>query len=278
MGGRVGRACRPMQGKTVVITGASSGIGEELAVVLAGRGAQVVLAARSEAELERVRQRCAQAGGRAWVVPTDVGNPEDCRRLVARAVEACGGIDAFVNNAGLGMRGRFEDVTDLSIFERLMRVNYLGPVYCTHAALPYLKERRGLLVAVSSLTGKSGAPNRSGYAATKHAMQGFFDSLRIELSGTGVDVLVVSPGFVTSNIRARALGPGGSAGHTDIAEEKGNRMMDARTCAELILRAMERRERELVMMPAAKLLLAVKALVPGVIDRLASRMMKQVRP
>ncbi|MFY0528832.1 SDR family oxidoreductase [Archangium gephyra] len=264
----------PMQGKTVVITGASSGIGEELAVALAERGAQVVLAARSEAELERVKQRCERAGGRALVVPTDVCDPEACRRLVARAVEVFGGIDSLVNNAGLGMRGRFEEVTDLSIFERVMRVNYLGAVYCTHAALPHLKARRGLIVAVSSLTGKSGAPTRSGYAATKHAMQGFFDSLRIELSGTGVDVLVVSPGFVTSNIRSRALGPDGSTGHTDIAEEKGNRLMDARTCADLILRAMERRERELVMMPAAKLLLAVKALVPGVIDRLASRMLK----
>ncbi|HEX5746230.1 MAG TPA: SDR family oxidoreductase [Archangium sp.] len=267
-----------MQGKTVVITGASSGIGEELAVALAERGAQVVLAARSEAELERVKQRCERAGGRAVVVPTDVGDPEACRRLVARAVEAFGGIDCLVNNAGMAMRGRFEDVTDLSIFERLMRVNYLGAVYCTHAALPHLKARKGLLVAISSLTGKSGVPTRSGYAATKHAMQGFFDSLRIELSGAGVDVLVVSPGFVVSNIRSRALGPDGSAGHTDIAEEKGNRVMDTRTCAELILRAMERRERELVMMPAARLLLAVKALVPGVIDRLASRMMKQVRP
>ncbi|WNG60870.1 SDR family oxidoreductase [Archangium gephyra] len=269
---------QPMQGKTVVITGASSGIGEELAVALAERGAQLVLAARSEAELERVKQRCEQAGGRAVVVPTDVGDPEACRRLVARAVEAFGGMDCFVNNAGMAMRGRFEDVTDLSIFERLMRVNYLGAVYCTHAALPHLKTRKGLLVAISSLTGKNGAPTRSGYAATKHAMQGFFDSLRIELSGTGVDVLVVSPGFVTSNIRSRALGPDGSAGHTDIAEEKGNRMMDTRTCAELILRAMERRERDLVMVPAAKLLMAVKALAPGVIDRLASRMLKQVKP
>jgi short-subunit dehydrogenase len=268
----------PMKGKTVVITGASSGIGEELAVALAARGAHVVLAARDEAALAAVKQRCEQAGGRALVVPTDVSDPEACRRLVERSVAEFGGIDVLVNNAGLGMRGRFEDVTDLSVFERLMRVNYLGSVYCSHHALPHLKARRGLLVAVSSLTGKSGAPTRSGYAATKHAMQGFFDSLRIELRDSGVDVLVVSPGFVTTNIRARALGPDGTAGHENIAEEQGNRMMDARTCADLILRAMERRERELVMMPAAKLMLALKALAPGVIDRIASRMMKQVRP
>ncbi len=267
-----------MNGKTVVITGASAGIGEELAVALARRGAHVVLAARGEESLARVKQRCEQAGGRALVVPTDVSDPEACRQLVERALEAFGGIDCFVNNAGMTMRARFEEVRDLSLFERLMRVNYLGAVYCTHYALPHLKARRGLLVAVSSLTGKSGVPGRSGYSATKHAMQGFFDSLRIELLGTGVDVLVVSPGFVATDIRARAIGPDGSVGQGSAAEEEGSRMMDARTCADLILRAMERREREVVMMPAAKLVMVVKALVPGVVDRLASRMIKQVRP
>jgi short-subunit dehydrogenase len=266
-----------MRGKTAVITGASSGIGEELAVALAAGGANVVLAARSEEALARVKQRCEQAGGRALVVPTDVSDPEACRRMVERSVEAFGGMDCLVNNAGLGMRGRFEEVKDLSTFERVMRVNYLGAVYCTHHALPYLKASRGLLVAVSSLTGKSGAPGRSGYAATKHAMQGFFDSLRIELRDSGVDVLVVSPGFVATDIRARALGPEGVPVPGGIVEEEENKMMDARTCANLILRAMERRERELVMLPAAKLALVVKALVPGLVDRLASRMLKQQR-
>lgn len=133
-------------------------------------------------------------------------------------------------------------------------------------------------MAVSSLTGKSGAPGRSGYSATKHAMQGFFDSLRIQLNGSGVDVLVVSPGFVATNIRARALDPDGASRPGRIAEEAGKKMMDARTCADLILRGMERRERELVMRPAAKLVVALKALVPGLVDRLASRMLKQQRP
>jgi NAD(P)-dependent dehydrogenase (short-subunit alcohol dehydrogenase family) len=267
-----------MKDKTVVVTGASSGIGEELAVLLAERGARVVLAARDEAALARVRQRCEQAGGRALAVPTDVSDPESCRRLMDRTLEAFGGIDVLVNNAGLTMRGRFEEVTDLSVFERLLRVNYLGAVYCTHHALASLKARRGLLVAVSSLTGKSGVPGRSGYAASKHAMQGFFDSLRIELLGTGVDVLVASPGFVATPIRTRALGPDGTTGHSDIEEEKGGRMMDARTCARFILRAMERREREWVMIPAPRVLLALKALVPGLVDRLASRKMRHVRP
>ncbi|ATB28405.1 SDR family oxidoreductase [Melittangium boletus] len=263
-----------MKEQTVVITGASSGIGEELAVALAARGARVVLAARDEVALHRVRERCERAGGRALVVPTDVGEPEACRLLVARALEVFGGIDALVNNAGVTMRGFFEEVTDLSLFERLMRVNYLGSVYCTHHALPHLKARRGLLVAVSSLTGKCGVPGRSGYAATKHAMQGFFDSLRIELRGSGVDVLVVCPGFVATPIRARALGPDGTVGHGDIFEVKGKRIMDAATCAALILRAMERRERELLMIPVPRVMLALRALLPGVVDRIASRMME----
>ncbi|MET0404110.1 MAG: SDR family oxidoreductase [Cystobacter sp.] len=267
-----------MKDTTVVVTGASSGIGEELAVLLAERGARVVLAARDEVALARVKQRCEQAGGRALAVATDVSDPEACRLLMARAVEAFGGIDVLVNNAGLTMRGRFEEVTDLSVFERLMRVNYLGAVYCTHHALPSIKARRGLVVAVSSLTGKSGVPGRTGYAGSKHAMQGFFDSLRIELLGTGVDVVVVSPGFVATPIRSRALGPDGSTGQPDGAEAKGGRTMDARTCAAHILRAMERREREWVMIPAPRLLLALKALLPGVVDQLAAWKIRRAPP
>jgi short-subunit dehydrogenase len=262
-----------MQAKTVVITGASAGIGEELAVVLAGRGANLVLCARDAQALERVRRRCEEAGGKALAVPTDVTDPEACRRMVERAVEAFGGIDVLVNNAGMSMWARFEEVTDLSLFERLMRVNYLGAVYCTHHAQPHLKARQGLLVAVSSLTGKTGVPTRTGYAASKHAMQGFFDSLRIELHGTGVDVLVVSPGFVATGIRARALGPDGQA-LGESPREEGRDTMDVDTCVRRILRAMERREREVVMMPRATLALVLKVLAPGLVDRMARKAMR----
>jgi len=259
-----------MHAKTVIITGASAGIGEELAVALAARGANLVLAARDAEALARVQQRCEQAGGKALSVPTDVTDEAACRRMVARAVEAFGGIDVLVNNAGMSMWARFDEVTDLSLFERLMRVNYLGAVYCTHAALPHLKARKGLLVAISSLTGKTGVPTRTGYAASKHAMQGFFDSLRIELRESGVDVLVVSPGFVATGIRERALGPDGRPlGESPRAEDRDT--MDVETCVRRIVRAVERREREVVMMPRAKLAMALKALAPGLIDRMAAR-------
>jgi short-subunit dehydrogenase len=263
-----------MQGKTVVITGASAGIGEELAVVLASRGANLVLAARSEEALAQVKQRCEQAGGKAITVATDVADPEACRRMVERAVEAFGGIDSLVNNAGMSMWARLDEVTDLSLFERLMRVNYLGSVYCTYHALPHLKARKGLLVAISSLTGKTGVPTRSAYAASKHAMQGFFDSVRVELLGTGVDVLVVSPGFVATEIRARAVGPDGKP----IQKSKRNEMkdtMDVRTCVAQIIRAMDRRDRELVMTAKAKVAQFLKLVAPGVVDRIAQRTIQE---
>ncbi|WP_164016822.1 SDR family oxidoreductase [Pyxidicoccus trucidator] len=256
-----------MQGKSVVVTGASMGIGEELSVALAARGANLVLAARSEDALQRVKQRCEAAGGKAVAVATDVGDPEACRRMVERAVEAFGGIDVLVNNAGISMDARFEDITDLGLFERLMRINYLGAVYCTHHALPHLKARRGLLVAVSSLTGKTGVPTRSGYAASKHAMNGFFDSLRVELMGTGVDVTVVCPGFVATNVRANALGKDGKPLQVSAHDEsEGN--MDVGTCVSIILRAMDQRQREVVMTTKGKVGQYLKLFTPGLLDRI----------
>jgi NAD(P)-dependent dehydrogenase (short-subunit alcohol dehydrogenase family) len=138
------------------------------------------------------------------ILPTDLARPDECRALVDDAVAALGGIDAVVHDAGITMHARFDEVRDLSLYETLMRVNYLGPVHVTHRALPHLRARRGLVVAVSSLLGLTGAPTRTGYAASKHALQGFMDSLRLEVAADGIDVLVVSPGFVATGIRARA--------------------------------------------------------------------------
>ncbi|MBZ4407401.1 SDR family oxidoreductase [Myxococcus sp. MISCRS1] len=268
---------RAMQGKCVVVTGASMGIGEELSVALAARGANLVLAARSEEALQRVKQRCEAAGGKAVAVATDVGDPEACRRMVEKAVEAFGGVDVLVNNAGISMDAKFEDVTDLGIFERLMRINYLGAVYCTHAALPYLKARRGLLVAISSLTGKTGVPTRTGYAASKHAMHGFFDSLRVELMGTGVDVTVVCPGFVSTNVRANALGKDGKPLQVSAHDESEGNNMDVATCVAIILRAMDQREREVVMTTKGKVGQYLKLFTPGLLDRIVFKTIQDRR-
>ncbi|MCE9673081.1 SDR family oxidoreductase [Myxococcus stipitatus] len=265
---------RGMQGKTVIVTGASMGIGEELAVALAAKGANLVLAARGEEALQRVKQRCEAAGGQAVAIVTDVGDPEACKRMVERAVEAFGGVDVLVNNAGVSMDARFEDVTDLGLFERLMRINYLGSVYSTHYALPHLKARRGLVVAVSSLTGKTGVPTRTGYAASKHAMHGFFDSLRVELMGTGVDVTVVCPGFVATNVRANALGSDGRPLQQSKHDESEGNNMDVGTCVAIILRAMEHREREVVMTTKGKVGQVLKLFAPKLLDRITRKTMQ----
>ena len=257
-----------MKEKTFVITGASSGIGEALALHYAARGENLVLAARSKEDLERVAKDCEKAGGKAIAVPTDVGDPEACRALVDAAMDKFGSIDVFINNAGISMRAMFRDITDLTLFERVMKINYLGSVYCTHYALPHLIASKGLLVAVSSLTGKTGVPSRTGYAASKHAMQGFFDSLRIELMEIGVDVLVASPGFVDSGIRTRALGIDGKPrGGDDRVPEPGT--MSLEECTGILVRAIDHRDREVVMTSKAKIGLWLKLIAPRIVDEIA---------
>lgn len=253
--------------KTFIITGASAGIGKALAFKLASQGAKLVLAARNQDALEKIADACIQSGTQALSVPTDVTKPEDCCHLIEQTVKHFGTIDGLVNNAGIGMSVRFEEVKDLTLFERIMQVNYLGSVYCTYYALPYLKTSKGLLVAISSLTGKTGIPTRSGYAASKHAMQGFFDSLRIELRGTGVDVLVVSPGFVATDIRNRILGADGKPIVTGLPKGQKN-IMSVEECTEQILRAMQGRKRELVMTSQGRLGRWLKLIAPDLLDRM----------
>jgi short-subunit dehydrogenase len=256
--------------KTYVITGASTGIGAALARAWAARGDNVVLAARNEDALRELAEAC---GPNALVVRTDVTDPAQCEAMCKAAVERFGGIDVLVNNAGISMWARFREITDLSIFERIMRVNYLGTVYSTYYALPHLIASRGLLVGISSLTGKTGVPTRSGYAASKHAMQGFLDSIRIELRPTGVDVLVVSPGFVKTDIRSKVLGPDGKSLESSPRDESVG--MSVEECTRIIVRAVDRRAREVVMTPRAKLAMFVKLVAPAVVDRIAERALRE---
>lgn len=251
----------PFLNKTIVLTGASTGIGRSLAIALAQQGANVVLAARNQTSLEEVAGICCEVGGKAIAVPTDVTEPEACQHLIEKAIVAFGSLDILINNAGISMMTPFDQVTDLAIFERIMKVNYLGAVYCTHFALPYLKDSRGLLVAISSLCGKTAFPTRSGYVASKFAMQGFFDSLRLELKGTGIDILVVSPGFVATDIRKHALGGDGKAlGQSPRDENQGTMSVDE--CVRQIMAAMARRKREQVMTLLGKAIPWLKLLLP----------------
>ena len=263
----------PFAGKAVVVTGASSGIGRALCLELARQRPRLVLAARDGVRLEEVALGCQKLGAETLVVKADVGSLEDCRHLIERTVERFAALDVLVNNAGIGMIARFDELSDLSVYERLIRVNYLSCVYLTHEALPHLKKSRGLIVAVASLAGLTGVPTRTGYAASKHAVIGFFDSLRIELIGTGIGVSIVCPDFVVSEIHRRAIGANGKAlGRSPMQE---SRIMSSEECARQIARAMARRERMLVMSLRGRLGRFVRLFAPGLIDRVARKAVRE---
>jgi short-subunit dehydrogenase len=262
-----------MKGRRIILTGASEGIGRALALELAARGARVALAARDRERLDSLAQECRVRGGEALAVPTDVTSQQDLEWLVAETVKSFGGIDVVIHNAGITMWSRFDALEDLSIFERLMEVNYHAPVRLTSLALPHLKQSRGLIVAVASLAGMTGVPERSAYAGSKHAMVGFFDSLRIELAGSGVDVCVVAPDFVVSEIHKRAIGPDGEPLGT--SPMKQAKIMTAAECALHIVRGIEKRQRLVLMTARGKLGRWLKLVAPSVIDRIAARAIRE---
>jgi short-subunit dehydrogenase len=268
MGGKATVARSVFTDKVVVITGASSGIGRELARQLAAQGAWLSLAARRAERLTEVVAECQALGGKAIAIPTDVRESGQCAALIQQTVDHYSRIDVLVNNAGRTMYANFDAVREVGMFEELMRVNYLGSVYCTYYALPYLKQTQGRIVAVSSLSGKTGVPTRSGYAASKHAMAGFFDSLRIELAPFHVSVTSIYPGYVATGVRELAMGADGRPLGQSPAQE--NEAMPVEKCARLILRATERRKREVVMTLRGKLGGWVKLIAPGVVDRAAA--------
>jgi short-subunit dehydrogenase len=259
----------------VAITGASKGIGAELARQLAAKGAKLVLAARNEKELEQVAADCREAGASVIIVKADVSVERDCQAIVAGAVLAFGRLDTLVNNAGVSMWARFEDIDDMAILERIMQVNYMGSVYCTRHALPHLRESRGRLVGVASLAGMTGVPTRTGYSASKHAMRGFFDSLRVELADSGVTVTMIYPGFVSTGIRENASGPDGKP--ILVSPVKEGEVMSVEDCARRIVTAIEGRERDVVMTARGKIGLWLKLVAPAFIDRMARRAIERGR-
>ena len=254
-----------LRNKTVVITGASSGIGLACANVFARYGANLVLGARRYVDL------CALAGSletahgiRAVAVQCDVAREADCRSLVEQAMATFGGIDVLVNNAGISMRALFADL-DLAVLHRLMDVNFWGTVYCTKYAMPALLRRSGSVVAVSSIAGYRGLPGRTGYSASKFAIHGFMESLRVENLKTGLHVMIACPGFTASGIRATALDAGGRA-HGETSMDEG-KMMTAAEVAERIARGVIRRKRTLVMTRQGKLAVLMNKLLPAWVDK-----------
>jgi short-subunit dehydrogenase len=253
-----------MQNKVVIITGASSGIGRALALELASRGALLSLGARRTELLEDLKKQLS--GTEVLITKTDVSVEEDCKALIQATVERFGRIDVLINNAGISMRALFEEV-DLKVIRQLMDVNFYGTVYCSKYALPYLLQAKGSLVGVISIAGHVGLPGRTGYAASKFAVRGFLDTVRIENMKKGLHVLVAAPGFTASEVRKAALTQDGSQqGETPRSEEK---MMSAEECARHIVRAIVKRKRSLVLtFVEGKFTVFLSKFFPSLVDKL----------
>jgi len=253
--------------KTVIVTGASSGIGKAVAFKLADQGAWLALAARDAQRLDDLASVCQQRGGKAVAIPTDVADEHQCRILIQRTKEKYGHIAMVINNAGMDVVSKLEDLPDLHLFKRVMDVNFYGAVYCTYHALPYLKETGGRIVNVSSLGGVLAIPFNTSYVASKFAVNGFSDSLRLELAGTGVSVTVICPYWVVTEFHERYLdkngrpkGPAGRAIYTD-------QTMTADQCAEIVIKAAQKRKREVLMGPG-RMGMLLKLISPNLSDKI----------
>ena len=261
--------------KVIIVTGASSGIGLASATRFASLGAKVVLAARSLDKLEKIAERLSnslQPTPHVLCVKTDVTKEEDCKNLIEQTVSHFGKIDVLVNNAGISMRAVFKDM-DLSVIKTLMDTNFWGTVYCTKYALPYLLETKGSVVGVISTAGYVGLPARTGYSASKFAVRGFLETLRIEHLYDDLHVMVFAPGFTSSNIRNVALTADGSPqGQTPRDED---RMMSAERVAYHLARGLFRRKPEMILTPLGKATVFASKKMPRVTDAMEYRIMSK---
>ena len=248
-------------GKIVLITGGSSGIGKALVVAVLAKGGKVAVCGRNMDSL--VSSFTNADNGSLLLVKADVSKEEDCKNFVDQAIAKWGKVDALINNAGISMRALFEHA-DLKVIREVMDINFWGAVQCTKFALPFIRKQKGIIVGISSIAGYRGLPARTGYSASKFALQGFLEALRTELLKTGAHVMWVSPGFTASNIRNVARGGDGkSQGETPLNEDK---LMSAAECADRIIKAMEQRKRSVVMTGQGKLTVWLNKLFPSFTD------------
>lgn len=251
--------------KTVIITGASSGIGEALAYEAASLGFNICIAARQADKLEHVRQKCESYGVRCIAVKADVSIEQDCMKLVESCVNDLGRIDILVNNAGISMRALLKDC-DLEVIRRVMDVNFWGTVYCTKHALPYLLASKGSVVGISSIAGIKGLPARTGYSASKFAVHGFLESLRIENMKTGLHVLLACPGYTASNIRNAALNERGKSQAESPYDE--SKLMPPETVAKHVFTAIAKRRKYLYLTFQGKMVLLLSKFMPRLLDKM----------
>lgn len=260
-----------MKDKVVIITGASSGIGKALAYEFANRGASLVLAARRMDRLEQIKKDLPHTN--ISTIQADVRMEQDCQKIIDEAVSHYGKIDVLINNAGISMRALFADV-DMEVIKKLMDINFWGTVFCTKSALPHLLKSKGTVAGVISIAGYVGLPGRTGYSASKYAIRGFLDALRIENLETGLHVLVAAPGFTASEVRqASLIQDGSSQGQTPRDESK---MMSAEKCAWHIANAVQKRKREIILtFVEGKLTVFLGKFLPRLLDKLTYNHMRK---
>lgn len=254
-----------MKDKVVIITGASSGIGKALAFSFGREGAKIVITGRKEVPLMEVSQELTKAGIENLALVSDVSIEADNVEMVEKTILKYGKIDILINNAGISMRSMFADC-DLNVIKSLMDINFWGTVYATKYALPFIKETKGSIVGISSIAGYRGLPVRTGYSASKFAVNGFLEALRTELLHTGVHVLTACPGFTASNIRVAALGSDGSTKGETMRDE--GKMMSSEEVADRILRAVKNRDRGMILTLKGKAIIWINKLFPKLADKL----------
>lgn len=252
--------------KVVVVTGGTDGIGKALVEELIDAGAKVSTCGRNHDKLYQLQAQHPSAPLHTMVA--DVSSENDCRRLMEMTIKMFGAIDILINNAGISMRAELKD-TSIDIIRKVMDINFFGTVYCTKHALPFITEKKGIIVAVSSIAGYRGLPGRSGYSASKFALHGWLEAIKTELLNSGVHVMWVCPGFTTSNIRNAALTQEGKEQGSSPMDE-GN-MMTAEECSRRILSAVEKRKRTLVMTFTGKRTVFMNQFFPKLTDKLVHK-------
>lgn len=252
--------------KVVVVTGGTDGIGKALVEELLVLGAKVATCARNHDKLYRLQSNYPSYPLHTMVA--DVSNENDCRRFIETTTKFYGGVDILINNAGISMRALLRDV-DIDVIRKVMDINFFGAVYCTKYALSSIIERKGTIVGVSSIAGYRGLPGRSGYSASKYALQGWLEAIKIELKQEGVHVMWVCPGFTTSNIRHAALNKEGMAQGESPMDE--NDMMTAQQCARRILDAVRKKKRTVVMTFTGKQTVFLNKFLPRLADKVVGK-------
>lgn len=254
-----------LNNKVVIITGASSGIGKALAFTFGKAGAKIVITGRDEAKLKNAETELNIAGIETLSIVSDVSIEKDNELVVKQTLLKFGKIDILINNAGITMRALFNDA-DTDVLKKVMDINFYGTVYATKYALPEIIKNKGSIIGISSIAGYRGLPGRTGYSASKFAMQGFLEALRTELLKKDVHILVACPGFTTSNIRNNALNAKGSIqGESPRDEDK---MMSAEEVAEHIFKATIKRKRDLILTTQGKLTVFMNKFFPSFMDKM----------